>query len=189
MFANIFNSLFIFSHFFSSSLYDKPSNHIFHWFPFLSITKDYNSLFHTLCTAVSLCHHLSLPLSFFLVCVWVEVMFENDNTRKLKTEGGNTAQQCIAVLHPLCVLCYYFLKYQPNAHQADDTHRNASSICAQIYSKNLVLVDGKHLAAAIGQWAHGVAGPGLDVRRAGSRREKEVTRLQPRAVDLLVSAE
>lgn len=59
------------------------------------------------------------------------------------------AQQCIAVLHPLCELCYYFLKYQPYTHQADSTHRNASS--SQIYSKNLVLVAGGHLAAAIGQ--------------------------------------
>lgn len=50
-------------------------------------------------------------------------------------------------------------------------------------------VIGWHSEAAIGQQADGVAGPGLDVRRAGSRREKQVTRLQPRAVDLLVSAE
>lgn len=132
----------------------------------------------------------SLPsLLFFHVCVWVEVMFENNNTRKLKTEGGNMAKQCIAVWCPLCVLCYYFLKYQPNTHQADNTHRNASPIFAGFISKTAALVDGRHLAAAIGQWAHGVAGPWLDVRRAGSRREKEVTRLQPRAVDLLVSAE
>lgn len=116
-------------------------------------------------------------------------MFESDNTRKLKTKGGNMAQQCIAVSHPLCALCYYFLKYQPNTHQAEDIHRNASPFICRIYSKNPVLVDDRHSASAIGQWADGVAGPGLDVRRAGSRREKGVTRLQPRAVDLLVSAE
>lgn len=81
---------------------------------------------------------LSLSLSsssFFLICVWVEVMFEIDNTRKLKAEGGNMAQRCIAVLHPLCVLCYYFLKYQPNTHQAYNTHRNASSIFARFILK------------------------------------------------------
>lgn len=57
-------------------------------------------------------------------------MFESDNTRKLKTEaeGKKKAQHCIAVSHPLCVLCYYFLKYQPNTHPADSVNRNASSI-------------------------------------------------------------
>lgn len=76
---------------------------------------------YIVCCSKSLSHTLSL----FLVHVWVEVMFESDNTRKLKTEGGNMAQQFIAVLHPLCVVCYYFLKYQPNnTHQADNTHGN-----------------------------------------------------------------
>lgn len=70
---------------------------------------------------------ISLFPSLFLVRVWVEVMFESDNTRKLTTEGGNMAQQCIAVSHPSCVLCFYFLKYPPNSYHTDNTHRNASS--------------------------------------------------------------
>lgn len=80
-------------------------------------------------------------------------MFESDNTRKLKTEGGNMAQRCIAVLHPLCVLCYYFLKYQPDAHQTDNVRRKCILHFCQIYFKNPVLVDGRHLAVAIGQRA------------------------------------
>jgi hypothetical protein len=39
------------------------------------------------------------------------------------------------------------------------------------------------------QWAYGNGSPGLNSARAGSARGRRVTRLPPRAVDLLVSAE
>lgn len=161
----------------------SPSKHIFSF----SFTKDYNSLFHTFYSTESLCH-LLLFLILFLVCVWVEVMFESDNTRKLKTEGGNMAQQCIAVSHPLSVLCLFSWNIKPTATTQTIRTEMHHPVC-RIYPKNLVHVDSRHSAATLGQWAHGVAGRGLDVRRTGSRREKGVTRLQPRAVDLLVSAE
>jgi len=103
----------IFCHFFSSSLYDKPSDHLFIDFSF--------SIFH---------HGLLLPVSYVVyrskslvtvllfLCLFPRLCVGGGNVwkwqhRETKDRGeGNTAQRCFAVLHPLCALCY-FLKYQP----------------------------------------------------------------------------
>lgn len=70
----------------------------------LSFTTDYYSLFHTLCTAVSLLSPSCSFSAFSPVCVWEEVMFENDNTGKLKIEGkeirhSDVSQCCIPCVH------------------------------------------------------------------------------------------
>lgn len=167
VFANIFNFIFlIFSFFLYHHLYMMNHSTIFSLIFFFSITKDYTSPCLTLCAAVGLCHILSL----FLVRVWVEVMFESDNVRKLKTEGGNMALQFISALHPLCIFCDYFWNISLTTPTRQTTLTEIISNCRH-YSKTMFHVDNGHLAAARGLWADGVAGPRLDVRRAGSRRE------------------
>lgn len=116
-------------------------------------------------------------------------MFESDNARKLKTKRRKYGTAAYCSITSLVCIMLLFPEISTEHPPVRQYARNCIVVFCQTKSKNLVLVDGKHSATAIGQWADGVAGPGPDVRRAGSSREKRVTRLQPRAVDLLVSAE
>lgn len=71
------------------------------------------------------------------------------------------AQQFIAVLYPLCVVCYYFLKYQPQQHPLGRQYSQKSLISAG-FIPNLVLADVRHFSGSnrpASPWS-GTAGAG-----------------------------
>lgn len=170
MFANIFKFLSA-----PPPFYDKPFSRIFieyffSPFPLPNITRPCFCLFFVAFfapySAAYLCH--LLPLS--AVPVWVEVMFESDNVRELKTEGGSAPLQFILALHPLCTFCDYFWNIRLTTPTRQTALTEIDSKCRHP-SKMTWLADDGHLAGARGPRARRVAAPKLDVGRAGSRRE------------------
>lgn len=85
------------------------------------------------------------------------------------------AQQFIAVLYPLCVVCYYFLKYQPQQHPPGRQYSQKSLISAG-FIPNLVLADvghfsGRHRPAS--PWSGTARGWMLGELAAGGRRKSQ----------------
>lgn len=155
------------------------------------------SSFYTIHHSITFSQNFPLPYSYiYTLCVVVSVAFSPllprvgaGNVRRgqrKETEEeiwhSNLSQRCI----PSCALCYYFLEYQPNyTRQADKTLRKHPF--QDLFEKSGP--DGRSAFSLPLQGSRSTAGKGPDGSLPGSRREKRVTRLQPGAGDLLVSAE
>lgn len=89
-------------------------------------------------------------------------MFESDNVRELKMEGGSAPLQFILALHPLCTFCDYFWNIRLTTPTRQTALTEIDSKCRHI-SKAKTLADVGHLAGARGPRARRVAVPKLDV--------------------------
>lgn len=155
------------------------------------------SLFYTIHHSITFSQNLLLLYWYiYTLCVVVSVAFSPLLQRvgagnvwrgqRKETEEEIWHSNLSQRLHPLCALRYYFLEYQPNCtRQADNLLRNHQfqDLFKKIWAWWTLCIYPPHQGSGF------TAGKGPDGSRAGSRREKEVTRLQPRAGDLLVSAE